>query len=489
MKGSGELDETVASDSDVAISPTSPSSAATAVALPTSIDRFSIVSKLGEGGMGIVMLATDPMLGRKVALKILRGGPSEDTDDRTARFLREARAMGKLSHESVIVVHEVGTHDGQVFVAMEYVAGTTLTRWQSGQTWREILRVYERAGRGLQAAHSAGLVHRDFKPDNVLIGDDGRVRVTDFGLVAAIDAAHPGRSSTPPDMVASSLTQTGAVLGTPRFMAPEQHTGAPVDARADQFAFCVALYEALYHQPPFLGTTYGELAERVIAGDLQAAPPSDVPIVVHDAIVRGLSRDREDRFASMHALLEVLRAEIAPVSPPRGRRRTWIVLAAVAVVIGAVIGIAYKQRLDAQRATERADELETAVVDLDLKLKRELDARPPPQPVNPMERPTVRPEGLGIRHSQVEFESAQEAYLAGRYEEAVTRFLGAYEFQKFPQFLFNAAVAQTMLYRRDKDPAVAKGAAALYRRYLTDTPDAADRDMVERLIVQLESAK
>src|SRR5262249_38591154 len=152
------------------------------------------------------------------------------------RLLREARAMAKVVHDNVIVVHEVGTHDERVYLAMEYVAGTTLARWQTGKPWREVAAIYERAGRGLAAAHDAGLVHRDFKPENVLIGDDGRVRVTDFGLVAAPNEA-PAKGAVTAVELGATLTHTGAVLGTPRYMAPEQHLGEAVDARADQFSF------------------------------------------------------------------------------------------------------------------------------------------------------------------------------------------------------------------------------------------------------------
>jgi predicted Ser/Thr protein kinase len=474
VSGTGELDDTVSSDSDAGRSPTAPATPATAAALPASISRFSIASKLGEGGMGIVMLATDPDLGRKVALKVLRD--AGEGSERRQRFLREARAMAKVSHENVIVVHEVGTHEGRDYVAMEYVAGTTLARWQRGRSWQDVVSVYLRAGRGLAAAHAAGLVHRDFKPDNVLIGDDGRVRVTDFGLVAAV-GDEPPRASTPPDMIASSLTHTGAVLGTPRFMAPEQYEGAAVDARADQFAFCVALYGALYRLPPFAGETYDELAASVRAGALTPPPASEVPAAIHAAIVRGLSTDRAQRFGSLDELLAVLSAAIAP--PAARRRMGWtaIALGFAVVAIAIVAGVAYKLRADASRADARAQELAATVADLRLKTT--------PPPVSKAEAP---PLPTGFKHAQIEFDDADAAFKAGRFAEATTAFLRSYEFAKLPAFLYNAGAAQHMLFKRDGDPAAAREAIALYRRYIAADPGANDRVKIEHTISVLEAA-
>jgi tetratricopeptide (TPR) repeat protein len=194
------------------------------------------------------------------------------------------------------------------------------------------------------------MVHRDFKPDNVLVGDDGRVRVTDFGLVTV-------SSGKPPEDVRDlELTKTGTVMGTPRYMAPEQHLGEEVDPRTDQFAFCVALYEALFKQPPFAGETYGALADNVLAGDVLPPPSSGVPSRIRAAILRGLSRKPEDRFPSMNALL----AELAPQPP----RRRWIMLAAaVLVLVAAAVFVIVRRRHEtvedifyrAQAAYERGD--------------------------------------------------------------------------------------------------------------------------------------
>jgi predicted Ser/Thr protein kinase len=295
---------------------------------PAQISRFEIQSKLGEGGNGVVWLAHDPLLDRKVAIKVLH---RNDSADAAQRLLREAQSAAKLVHENIIIVHDVGMAEGRAYVAMEYVAGMPLGRWQTGRSWRDVVNHYLRAGRGLAAAHAAGFVHRDFKPDNVLVGDDGRVRVTDFGLVS-VDGVE---MSSPDALLDRSLTDTGAILGTPRYMAPEQHQSADVDARADQFAFCAALYGALYGQAPFAGETYSELSKNVCDGALRP-PPADanVPAAIRDAITRGLSRQRDDRFASMNELVEVLAGSL-PVRAPHHRR--WVLLAGTALCLVGVL--------------------------------------------------------------------------------------------------------------------------------------------------------
>src|SRR3954469_19947733 len=204
---------------------------------------------LGRGGMGVVLSAYDPLLDRRVALKLLRPGafPGVSEQEGRARLQREAQAMARLAHPNVVAVHDVGTVGEQLFIAMEYVDGQTLTAWRSSaeRDWRAIVLMYLGAGSGLQAAHAAGMVHRDFKPDNVLIGSDGRPRVGDFGLVS-VTRASEGAATTE-----AGTTRHGAIMGTPGYMSPEQVRGEPSDAQSDQFSFCVALYEALYGQRPF----------------------------------------------------------------------------------------------------------------------------------------------------------------------------------------------------------------------------------------------
>ncbi len=238
------------------------------------VGRYEILELLGAGAMGRVYAAQDPALDRKVALKVLR--PGSATADLEARLLREAKAMARLSHPEVITIHDVGRHDQQLFIAMELDDGGTLRQWLAATTrpWREILAVYLRAGRGLARAHAAGIIHRDFKPDNVLIGEDGRVRVTDFGLAREVEAV--GAESERPLEEASTmnvtLTRTGTLLGTPAYMAPEQLTGAPADARSDLYSFCVALHEALCGARPFAGTTLRALQEAKVAGTVGRKP-------------------------------------------------------------------------------------------------------------------------------------------------------------------------------------------------------------------------
>ncbi|MCA9694961.1 MAG: serine/threonine protein kinase, partial [Myxococcales bacterium] len=217
------------------------------------IGRFIVLRRIGVGGMGVVYLAYDNALDRRVAIKVLRGlGPP--APERRARFAREAQAMARLSHPNVVQIYEAGESDGALFLAMEYVRGGSLRTWLLGQDakdergatatrgWREIVAMFAQAGRGLAAAHEAGLVHRDFKPDNVLVDGDGVARVGDFGLARLLEEA-PAEAPAGPAPALHSLTATRAVMGTPAYMSPEQHAGRPADARTDQFSFCVALWE------------------------------------------------------------------------------------------------------------------------------------------------------------------------------------------------------------------------------------------------------
>ena len=267
------------------------------------IGRFAVLRKLGEGGMGVVYAAYDERLARRVAIKLLRSGEH-------ARLVREAQALARLSHPNVTQVYEVGEAHGRIFVAMEYVEGPTLSTWlATPRTAADILAVFLQAGEGLAAAHASGLVHRDFKPGNVIVGDDGRARVLDFGLARAgdsmTDGAVPGAT---PVAVGSSLTMTGALLGTPAYMSPEQHAALPIDARSDQFGFCAALFEALYDQRPYPGDTLPELAQSLLLGKLRPPRPrADVPAEVHAAVVRGLAPEPERRWPDMRELLGVLR--------------------------------------------------------------------------------------------------------------------------------------------------------------------------------------
>ena len=300
----------------------------------TAVGRYLVLELLGAGGMGAVYAAYDPELDRKVALKLVLPGSGGSIG--RARILREAQAIARLAHPNVVAVHDVGTRVDQVFVAMELVDGETLTAWlrERRRTTEEILEVFLQAGRGLAAAHRAGLVHRDFKPDNVLVGRDGRARVVDFGLVREVDQVEVEPDTPVPSEPALSmeLTQAGAVMGTPAYMAPEQFTfGRTTDARSDQYSFCVSLFEALHGAVPFAGDDLASTAEQVLSGAVpELGGDRKVPAHVRAVLRRGMSVRADDRFPSMDALLVELGQ-----GARAGRRRT-LAVAALALAGGAV---------------------------------------------------------------------------------------------------------------------------------------------------------
>jgi tetratricopeptide (TPR) repeat protein/predicted Ser/Thr protein kinase len=295
-----------------------------------TVGRYVILEPVGRGGMGIVYSAYDPQLDRKVAVKVVRSLSPHSSARGRARLLREAQALARLAHPNVVTVHDVGEVGEEVFVAMEFLAGQTLTAWMGGQrTWREAVAVFVAAGRGLAAAHAAGLIHRDFKPDNVILTEDGRVVVLDFGL-AREDLAS-SRSASDGTPMAASLEQSavGSIVGTPAYMSPEQLLGAEVDARSDQFSLCVALWEALYGERPFPATSLAELRASVLTGQPQRPErPAPVPAWLHQALLVGLARAPDQRHPSMDALLEHLQRD-------GGRWRWWAAGAAAVVLVAA----------------------------------------------------------------------------------------------------------------------------------------------------------
>jgi len=322
---------------------------ATVLPRGTSIGRYVVLERIGTGGMGVVYLALDPDLGRKVAIKLVRGEAATDvrgSGPRTigaARLLREAQAMARLHHVNVITVHDVGTFGDSVFIAMEYLAGATLHAWLAAgpRTAQEIVTKYRAAGAGLVAAHAAGLVHRDFKPDNVLLGEDGRVCVVDFGISVSSqrsleDAPSLEISGNHLTSAELRLTRTGALVGTPAYMAPEQHTGGMADAASDQFALCVALYEALYRQRPFEGGNAAQLAANVIEGRLRPPPSAaSAPAWLFPIVAQGLAVDPAARHADVATLLARLADD-----PAQRRRRRWLQVGVAAVGATAIAGIA-----------------------------------------------------------------------------------------------------------------------------------------------------
>ncbi len=364
--------------------------------LPEQIGRYEIRRLLGTGGMGVVYAAFDPLLQRDVAVKLLRRErfARDRLEVAGERLRREAQIAAQLTHPNVVTIFDVGEHAGSVYVAMELVDGPSLQQWlrATARPWREVLDMFFRAGRGLAAAHGVGLIHRDFKPANVLVGADHRPRVVDFGLAhfgavpatervatttdvtattgalgdedeltitseilldpatsgilpfsGDIAGTHPGESLARPrdaratraverrdrlDVTSTSSvaglsliaataefdaggtraavasTSTGVFVGTPAYMAPELYTGGGADARTDQFAFCVALYEGLFGERPFAGESSREIAEEVIAGNVRRPPVrSRVPRWVRDIVVRGLAVNPGDRHPSVSSML------------------------------------------------------------------------------------------------------------------------------------------------------------------------------------------
>ncbi|MBC8067073.1 MAG: serine/threonine protein kinase [Deltaproteobacteria bacterium] len=369
---------------------------------PEQIGRFVVRRQLGAGGMGIVYAAFDPALDREVAVKLLRRDRfrPEQIEAAGERLRLEAQTAAKLAHPNVVTIFDVGTHDGRVYLAMELVDGPSLQQWikETARPWREVLAMFFQAGRGLAAAHGVGLLHRDFKPTNVLVGGDHRPRVVDFGLAhfgavpaGAVrlpdgealstasgrrgnaddaittmgdapgwDAASsgvfdplPGDSLVPSVSITGSVsglwegrerveitttnapalgnsvshmdaplgithegrntmtdgapaTSTGLFVGTPAYMAPELFTGAGADARTDQFAFCVALYEALWGERPFAGQTAREIAANVTSGLMRPIPRSRIPGWLRSIVLRGLAVDPDQRHASLKSLLAAI---------------------------------------------------------------------------------------------------------------------------------------------------------------------------------------
>ncbi|HVI03667.1 MAG TPA: serine/threonine-protein kinase [Enhygromyxa sp.] len=329
------------------------------------VDRYRILEVVGTGGIGVVYAAADEALGRKIAIKLLRPSArsSVKLERRRARLIREAQALARLSHPNVVPIYEVGMFEDRVFLAMEFVEGLTMRRWlrRSQRSWEEILDKYVQAGRGLAAAHAADIVHRDFKPENVLVGHDGRVRVLDFGLATPVpDAIATGRFPTieeqqlalertgrvriddprrkrPPtapnlssregltESAAALITAHGKVMGTPAYMSPEQSRGEPIDARADQYSFCVALWEALCGERP-----HGPLSATARIRGHRRTPERTQDRLRH--LERGLSLDPRDRFPDMASLLAVLERR-----PSQWRR--WLLLGGLPLAAGLAITI------------------------------------------------------------------------------------------------------------------------------------------------------
>jgi tRNA A-37 threonylcarbamoyl transferase component Bud32/tetratricopeptide (TPR) repeat protein len=290
---------------------------------PPAPPRYRLLSKLGGGGMGVVWAAIDRELNRSVALKLVRTDAPGDSRERRARLLREAELLASIVHPNVVTVYDVGQLGDELYIAMEHIVGRSIRQWldEAPRAWREVVDVYLLAGRGLGAAHAAGLVHRDVKPDNLLVADDGRVIVVDFGLAVAAargDATGPGLTAEARALRASPsparLTATGAVLGTPAYMAPEQRAGEAIDVRTDVYAFCVSLHEGLHGARP------SSPARR------------SVPAALDRALARGIADDPDARWPAMAPLLDRLAAI------RDRRRRRWAYAIAASVIAAAIAG-------------------------------------------------------------------------------------------------------------------------------------------------------
>jgi serine/threonine protein kinase len=345
-----------------------------ALAPGSQLGKYKLERVLGEGGMGVVWAAQDPDLERAVAIKVLKY--AQAAVQLRQRLLREARAMAKLKHPNVLTVYEVGTSGDRDYIAMELVDGQSLDHWFKHATPDERWHAVMAAGRGLAAAHAAGVAHRDFKPHNVLRSRDGRVLVTDFGLARGLvdeddspavggskllpDAAispfdetetpleKPGRIAKTPSGIDTPLTQTGALIGTPAYMAPEQYTGAPPDPRTDQFAFCVTAWQALTGERPFKGQTLDEMRKSANAG--VANIPAKMPGAIRAVLARGLDPDAKKRWPSLDELLDALEA-----ARNRPARRRAIVFAVFGLVMAGVLILGMSKR-DNDRAATSCDD-------------------------------------------------------------------------------------------------------------------------------------
>jgi eukaryotic-like serine/threonine-protein kinase len=318
-----------------------------------ALDRYVILDRLGAGGMGEVFSAWDPVLDRKVAVKVLRPDfeGSELGEELKHRLLLEAQSLAKLSHPNVVTVHDVGLAGDRVFLAMEFAEGRTLKQWLEQKpppTWQAMLEVFLAAGEGLAAAHAQGITHRDFKPDNVVVGSEGRVRVMDFGLAHGQAKSQKKKATDEP--ARRSITGPGAMLGTPAYMSLEALHGQQTDFRSDEFGFCVALYEAFYGYRPFEGASPGALAVEIQQNKVRSPPRgTKVPSRIHQLLLKGMRADPQERFQTMRALLVQL-----------GRRRSTkeqsLALGSIATLAVLAAGLTL---LASYRARTRCAEFET----------------------------------------------------------------------------------------------------------------------------------
>ena len=315
------------------------------------IHRYLIVELIGKGGMGAVYKAYDPELNRRVAIKILTLAPQEDKTASLphARIKREAQALARLNHPHVVSIYDVGEYENGVYISMEYVEGQTLREWirDSRPSQKEIVDVFLKAGQGLQAAHRQGLVHRDFKPENLMVGQDGRVKILDFGLARSAELEDlPVSNNKPQDETASGeqllsqpLTQVGTMLGTMAYMAPEHFLQQELDEKTDQFSYCVSLFEALYGIRPYRAKNTEQLKSKLTQGQFEIPDAVDLPDWIKRILVRGLATSKSQRYSSMTSLLEDLSYD-PELAKEQKRRRLLVAFSLVASVL-LLVGLGY----------------------------------------------------------------------------------------------------------------------------------------------------
>jgi tRNA A-37 threonylcarbamoyl transferase component Bud32 len=352
------------------------------------VGRYQIIQRLGAGGMGVVYRAHDPQLDREVALKLLRAGRMGE-QVAVLRMLREAKSAAKIRHPNVVTVYDAGQVDGRVFIAMELMRGTDLSKWFGARpAWQDVVRVMLQAAQGLRAAHEAGLIHRDFKPDNVVLEHDGNVKVLDFGLARSTYdpdthslitrdfAKLVSNASTSPHV---KLTRTGALMGTLAYMAPEQYAQEPLDARTDQFSFCVTLFMGVYGYRPFAGNSPAALTLNVLNGNIELPEePNVAPPQLLEVLRKGLATNPNARFASMEELIHELQ-RILNRDAGRGlgaRMPRWTIAAGLLLLVSATAaGVAATKLWPARGGAaldpsdEPADPEDPPIVDAELTLE------------------------------------------------------------------------------------------------------------------------
>ena len=313
----------------------------------TRVHRYIVLGLIGKGGMGAVYKAYDPELDRNIALKMLTLSPKEGDNASLphARLMREAQALAKLNHPNVVFVFDVGTYENGIYIAMEYVEGKTLREWikQDAPTQQEMLEVLLAAGRGLKAAHQEGIVHRDFKPENLIVGNSGQVKVLDFGLARAAGfeslPVETRQSQSQTDSQSSDrflsqpLTQIGTLIGTAAYMAPEHFLFQELDEKTDQFSYCLTLFEALYGKRPFTGDTRQALEDNVTQARIEFPQAVSIPDWIQRIVLKGLSVEKQDRYPSMIQLLEALESDPEAAKAARRKKQLWLVLILILAIL------------------------------------------------------------------------------------------------------------------------------------------------------------